>query len=142
MDFVKPKTIVSLFKSMVAPTLINASPIWSPLTQQDNYLLEHILHLALRYAALKSGNSMTWIDHDYAPLHKQFNMMTVKQLYARNDLCLMYKILNGMCNNSLVGELFTRREIHYGTRRPRLLCEKRYASSYGWKSPVARLTQS
>ena len=119
---------------MVVPTLTYASPIWSPFTQQDHYSLGQIVHLALRYAALNSGNPMTWIDHDYAPLYEQFNVMAVKQLHARNDLCHMYKILNGMCNNSLVGELFTRREIHYGTRRPRLLS--------GWNSPVAILTKS
>ena len=141
-DFVQPATVVSLFKSMVVPTLTYASQIWSPHSQQDHYLLEQIVHLALRYAALKSGNPMAWIDHDYTPLYEQFNMMTIKQLHARNDLCLMYKVLNGMCNNFLVSQLFTRRVIHYGTRRPRLLKEKRYASSYGWNSPVARLTKS
>ena len=33
MDFVKLATIVSLFNSMVVPTITYASPIWSPPTQ-------------------------------------------------------------------------------------------------------------
>ena len=53
-DFVRPATVVSLFKSIVVPTLTYASQIWSPHSQQDHYLLEQIVHLALRYAALKS----------------------------------------------------------------------------------------
>ena len=92
--------------------------------------MDQIDHLVLRYAAIKSGNPIAWIDHDYAALYEQFNMMNVKQLHARNNPCLMYKMLNGICNDTRVEELFTRREIHYGTRRPRILCEKRYTPSY------------
>ena len=68
-------------------------------------------------------------------------MMAVRQLHVINGLYHMYKILNGMCNNTQVGEMFTKRETHYAITRPRILCEKHYASSYGWNSSIARITK-
>ena len=47
---------------------------------------------------------MSWIDHKYAALYEQFNKMNVRQFHVRNDLCLMYKIANGMCNNTQEGD--------------------------------------
>ena len=83
------------------------------ITQQGQYALEQVIHLALKYAALKSGNLISWIDRDYAAFYEQFNMMTVRQLQVRNDLCLIYKIVNGTCNNTQAGDLFTRWVEHY-----------------------------
>ena len=82
------------------------------------------VHLVLRYAALKSGNPMPWIEHDDSSLYEQLNLMSKKMLHTRNDLCSMYKILNRMCNNAQVRGIFTQRVIHHGIRRPRILKKK------------------
>ena len=54
--------------------------------------MEKAVYLVLRYAALKSGNPVPWIEHNYSRLYEQFNLMSTKMLYTRNDLrVLMHK---------------------------------------------------
>ena len=85
----------SLFKSLVLPIFTYAAQIWSPTTQQDHYEMEKIVHKALRNAAQKSGNPMSWIDQHYASLYEQFKVLKVKQLHLRNELCFMLKVFKG-----------------------------------------------
>ena len=92
-DFTGSNTILSLFKSLVVSVLTYAAQIWSSSTQQDHYELEKIGHIALRYVALKSGNSLPWLEHDYSRLYNKLinnlYFLTVKQLHLRNDLCFI-----------------------------------------------------
>ena len=138
-DFKGPNTIIALFKSLVLPILTYAAQIWSPTTQQDHNEIEKIVHRALRNAAQKSGNPMSWIDHDYTSLYEQFKVLKVKQLHLRNDLCFMFKVLKGSVCPQL-RSLFPSRSLTYSIRRPRILKEFNYDSvAYGFLSPVARL---
>ena len=81
----------------------------------------------LRYAALKSGNPLPWMDQDYSSLYEQFNFLTVKQLHLSNDHCFMFKVLNGSVCPQL-RTLLPSWPLSYSIRRPGLLKDVNYGS--------------
>ena len=130
-DFRNPLSRISLYKSLIQPTMTYASCIWSPNTANGNYvLMEQILHRALRFASFKTRQPMSWISHDYSRYY-MFKVATIKSVHRYNDLMVVYKVLKGYITGEELKKLFPFRQINALTRRIRLLIEKNYISHLG-----------
>ena len=67
-DFKNPYSLITLFKTLVVPTLTYASSLWRPSVSTHINKIEAIQRKFLRYLAFKSGSRMSIFDHNYSPI--------------------------------------------------------------------------
>ena len=86
LDFKNCSVILYLYKSLVLPILMYASPIWSPHVAVDQYRLETVQHKFLRYLSLKNGQAMDPFSHDYSNIMSLYSVPTL----SPTETCVMY----------------------------------------------------
>ena len=76
-------TITYLFKALILPCLNFASTIWTPRTKEKYDKLNSIITKFLRYAAYKSGNPMSYDEHEYSAISRRckYNDLKIKCLW-------------------------------------------------------------
>ncbi|KAJ8666246.1 hypothetical protein QAD02_007908 [Eretmocerus hayati] len=72
--------------------------------------LENIQHGILCFALKKSGNPMSFMDHDFTPHLERFTLLTIIQLHKYHDYLEVYKLLNGYVKSN---ELLSKFEFRY-----------------------------
>ena len=137
--FFNSDSLSLLYNSLVVPILSYGSVIWSPYTDCNINLLESLHHKVLRYLCLKSGNPMSFTEHDYSHAMVIFNLPTIEDTHRYHDCLLVYKIMNGYINCADLSKLFHLREIPHNIRPTRILTEAHYKVDYLHSSSVPRM---
>ena len=140
-NFRHVSSILYLYKTLVLPLLTYCSSIWSPYQQIYINKLEEIQHKLLRYLALKTGNSMSPIDHDYSLLYSQFNFSTIRQLHSQIDAKIAFKLVHNLINSPDTVDGFRNRNLLYNLRTIRPLTVNSISNNY-WKSLESVATRS
>ena len=131
-----------LYKSLVVPILTYGSVIWSPYTDCNNTLLESVHHKVLRYLCFKSGQPMSFSDHDYGNAIERFKLPTIKDTHRYHDCLTVFKILNGYINCTDLSILFSPRIIPHDVRPTRNLSEFHYKVDYLHASSIPRMCRT
>ena len=95
-DFTDPLVIKLFFNSFVLPHLNFASPVWKPYNLNLKSKLEGVNHQLLRYLAFKSGNPMSYIDHNYREVSILFSVSTIELQHKINDAVFSFKLYKGL----------------------------------------------
>ena len=129
-DFKHTNSIIYLYKTLVLPLLTYCSTIWSP--NQQTYIdkLKGIQRKLLRYLALKSGNPISYTDHDYSSLYTCFKLPSIYQIHFQADAVTAFKVIHQLSNSPDTLDLFTTREVHYNLRHLQPLSLASTSSNY------------
>ena len=138
-EFKNPATLISLFKSLIMPTLNYASTIWKPHYKSDYTPLEGIIHKFLRYLSFYTETPMTFIDHNYNSISKKFNISTLESNHQMNDLLFANRIITDNRIPTHLKLLFKQRNSDYNLRRPRPLEETHTSGDFLFHSPLFRM---
>ena len=92
-DFRSARSIISLYKSLVLPSVTYGSVIWSPFKSGEFIKLESIQHKLLRYCSLKTNHPLSFMDHNFGPLMELFQLDTIRNLFKFYDHMTVYKII-------------------------------------------------
>ena len=90
-EFTDTQSIITLYKSLILPTLLHGSVIWSPHYDVHIKKLESVQHRLLRYLAFKSGYPMNFVDHNYSQLASAFNLPSILSLHAKMIIFFLRK---------------------------------------------------
>ena len=85
-DFNDRFVIIHLYKTLVLPILLYASPVWSPYLLCDIKKLEPVQHNFLRYLAFKSGRPINPFDHDYSSIMQRYAIPSLASRRRVNDV--------------------------------------------------------
>ena len=94
-DFSNIQTLKTYF-TLVRPSLLYASPIWSPFYQVHIKKLETIQHKFLNYVAWKIGLPSPWLSHDYKQVAAIINISSLSSHRNLNDLTFFFDLLNSV----------------------------------------------
>lgn len=94
--FKKPLTLLYLFKSIVIPVVLYAFPIWKPFFNSDIVQLERVQHVFLRAFSYRSGDPMSFYDHDFVPLMNSLDLLSLYDLGQCHEMAFLYKIFNNL----------------------------------------------
>ena len=106
-NFYNPLTYITLFNSLVRPTLEYASPVWSPYTQTNKTVIESVQSHFLRRLAYLSGTPMNYDNHDYDPIKTEYSIISLTNRRTIADLLFLYKILHKLINSSSLRNLIS-----------------------------------
>ena len=140
-DFRNPQSFITLFKTLVLPTLTYSSIVWKPHTVTLSNRLESIQRKFLRSLAFKSGSPMSFFDHNYTSISERFHIPTINSLFDSTDTLLTFKIRNARISCRQLLDLFTFRNFSYSLRCPRIL-DERSINRHKFNCPVHRLIRS
>ena len=141
-DFLSPHTILHLYKSLVIPTITNSSPVWSPYNQDSFTRLEAIQHKILRYMSCKISRPMSYLDHNFEPLMRNYKLLSLKTLFNYCDLVCAHKIIKSGITVGDLKILFSSRDLPYSLRYHRPLIEEFNDVNYLFYTPLHRLRRS
>ena len=96
------EVIKTLFNIYVKPSLLFASPIWSPNTKSDINKLESVIYVFLRYIAWKRGTPMSFLNHCYHDISISENIYTICSHYSYYDAVYAYKIKNNYISSPTI----------------------------------------
>ena len=101
--------------------------------------MKSILHRFLRLLVFKTGQPMHYLDHDYSPLLRTFNLSTIESTHAYHDHIQAFKIRNKLFASPEISALFASRDPSYELRRFNSLAENTHSSEYAYSASVPRL---
>lgn len=93
-SFRRNRSVLTLYHAFVVSKLNFASPIWNPHYKYYIKRLESVQHKFLKHLAFR--NYFQIDNHDYAEAQQRFNLISLEDRRKLNDLCLLYKISNGV----------------------------------------------
>lgn len=138
-EFKNVYAIIAIYKSLVRSLLTYASIIWSPYYDIHVRKLNSVQHKFLRYIAFKSGNPMSYDNHDYSEVSLNYQLESIKSIHVKDDLCFVKKSKLQIVNSREVNDLFTQRNLNYNMRNARELFEQRSDRDYVYHSTPFRL---
>ena len=83
-----------------------AYEIWEPETADLIYELEKIQNSFLRFLSFKINNPMKFDNHNYIPILRHFNMLSLKQSRIYHNFILLFKSFNNHINAPEIINLF------------------------------------
>ena len=141
-DFRSVQSILSLYKSLILPSLTYGSAMWAPYTKNAFAKLESIQHKLLRYCSLKLNQPMHFFDHNYEPIMKRLNLSPLTSIFRYYDYTIVYRILRDQVDCPELKDLFVSRELTYNIRNPRPIHEDCHSTNYAFYSPIGRLRRA
>ena len=125
-----PKTLKTLFCSLVRSNLEYRSVVWSPYTKRKIKKIEGVQRRATKFI-LKT-------EDDYDPRLRKLNLMTLENRRVLADVTFLFKALNGITNiniNSYVPvDFYFADQISYISKHfDGLSLKKKYARTYVFK---------
>ena len=99
--FQNQETVINLFNTFIRPKLEYCSVIWNPYHANKKYQIEKVQKKFIKYLARR----FLQLDPrllSYVPLLNSFNIFTLEKRRSVIDLLYLYRILNGLENNSAV----------------------------------------
>ena len=130
LDFKNCSVILYLYKSLVLPILMYASPIWSPHVLGDQYRFETVQHKFLRYLSFENGQAMDPFSHDYSNIMSLYSVPTLMPYRDLRDVLFAFKIINECIDCDTLCQLFKQRQLSYELRNHRLFKEERFNANY------------
>ena len=121
--FQNARSIITLFKSLILPSLTYASVIWSPYHNNSINKLESVQHRFLRHLSYRFYIPMHKFDHDYGDVSRYFGLPTIKSIHCVNDITFLYKLLVDYNINGELLKLFEFKHYTYSFRQIRQLKE-------------------
>ena len=88
-DFRSASTLVKLYKSLLLPILTYCSPIWLPHMETD---LGKLIVIKLRFVSRLTPVTMRFDDHDCTEIRRSLGLISLRNLFLRNDYILALKI--------------------------------------------------
>lgn len=141
-DFNDISSIIYLYKALALPTLLYASPIWSPHQVGDSYRLESLQHIFLRYLCFKVGHPMDAYSHDYTEAETFFKLPTLKSTRCLRDAIFSFKLIHRLVDCDSLCDKFVNREMPYELRSHRQFEETVYRANYVFHSITPRLLRT
>lgn len=129
-------TFKMVYLSLVVSHLEYSSIIWSPYYHVHSNTIEKVQNKFLRYCAYKMQYTIE--DHNYSNIMKELNLQSLKTRRTINDLCFIYKLLNGSINSPELLELITFNIPKKNFRNHNLFFIALHSSNYGQHSPIDR----
>ena len=93
-NFKDPSIYLTLYKTLIKPTLTYASEIWSPLTKTLSYKIEKTQNRFLRSYSFRVGQPMAFNNHNYTDILKLANLPTLESVREYQDILFLYKVNN------------------------------------------------
>ncbi|KAL0859619.1 hypothetical protein ABMA27_010746 [Loxostege sticticalis] len=138
-DFKNPRSMLSLFLSLVRSILEYCSPIWSPYYNVHIENIEKIQKKCLRYICYKYKFGRTL--NNYSDRLSKFGIMSLQTRRARYDLLYLHKILHSSIDApDLLSSLSI--NIRYRTRVPKVFTLSVYKNNTSFYSPLVRMCRS
>ena len=94
-NFTNISCIINLFCSLVMPSLLYCSPVWSPYLSYQIKSLESVQKKFIRFLSFKSNTPMDRYDHNYHLMSTRFNLPSIQSIHRYNDMVLVWRIFNG-----------------------------------------------
>lgn len=101
-QFRSQKILFLLYKTMIRPLLEYCSVAWSPKTNHGVKTLETIQHKILRQIMYATGDPMSIDNHDYDPILRSANLLTLKQRRDFNDVMFLHKLITGSIDSPVL----------------------------------------
>lgn len=137
-DFKNPKTIQTLYVSLVRSVITYGSVIWRPIYKNAINRFEKLQHKAFRKIAFLSGSPIHRNCHNYVDISKKLNIPTINSFFEYSDLTFMYKIFHDDSCNSF-SNLFQSSEPDYNLRSNRPFVNPMLKRNYERRNPCTRL---
>ena len=131
-EFTDISVIFHLYKTIVLPTLLYCSQIWSPFVKTLTDHIESVKHRFLRYLSFRSNRAMSRLEHNYTEAASFFDIKTIKSLHHYHDGLLTFKIIHNIINSKSIVTSFRERQLAYNLRRHRELKEETSHTNYGF----------
>ena len=138
-DFRNCSVILNLYKSLVLPILLYASPFWTPHLAYEKDRLESVQHKFLRYLAFKSGHPMHPHDHNYSTIMDRFKIPSLASQRNVKDAIFAFKLIHGGVDCVYLSDMFVLRDISYNLRYFRPFEEVTPGSNYRSFAQIPRL---
>lgn len=137
-DFTSIECLNFLYKSLVVSRLEYLSCVWSPSYIIHIANLEKVQNKYIQFASSKIKFPLTYENYEAA--RKAINLERLQHRRVKADVCLLFKIVNGIFNCPELLSQFGLRVPSRQTRQTELFACKFHRCNYGIHSPISRIT--
>ena len=105
-DFQNPKSFRTLYLTLDRPILMYASPVWSPIYENNIKKLEKVQHKFLNFVAWKLQLPSPRLSHNYTQVATIVNVSSLKSHRNYTDMKFLYDLVNNRIDSTyLLGKL-------------------------------------
>lgn len=137
--FRNSNTMRILYCTLIRPLLEFASVIWSSYEKNYCILIERVQHKFLRRISFVLGRRMDITDHDYKPIQREMNSLSLYKRRTSIDMLFLYKLIRGYIDDSNTLQLISFRTSCRNLRNGPLFYEEFHRTMYGKNKPINRL---
>lgn len=139
-EFTHVPALVTLYKTLVQPTLEYASIVWSPHYGCHVEQLERVYRAFLRYIAFKLGIPRD--DVEYSSLSQKFHLLRPADRRAVADLSFLHGLVSGRIDSPLLLEQIGLRVPRAASRVGGLFAVPFSSTNYLYHRPLCRLPRT